>query len=223
LPRRFAARNDMIANCGLRSGRRRLRAGAGGKTCTTDPVGPGRRPVPEEIVRNEAKLGQTGVCGQRRLPCGPGSETCETKPIWAGRRVNAQNKPNLATGEFTLNGVVRGSYGRFACDVPLKNKANFSIADCGLGIAEWKMSGGDAQPTRRQGARNEPNRAGGCRRPRAPNEPNLARAPGNGRWLAGRDARPECDCAKRTQFGAAAGVGGRPGAVRRGRLAGPRS
>jgi hypothetical protein len=32
------------------------------------------------------------------------------------------------------------------------------------------------------------------------NEPNLARAPGNGRGPAGRDARPESDCAKRTQF-----------------------
>jgi ribosomal protein L34E len=37
------------------------------------------------------------------------------------------------------------------------------------------------------------------------NEANLARAPANGRGLAGRDARPECDCAKRTQFGPAGG------------------
>jgi hypothetical protein len=174
-------------------------------------------------MQNKAELGAAGVYGQRPVSYGSESETCETRPIGAGRSVNAQNKPNLARRELTLNNVEKGSYGRLACDVPLKNKANFSIADCGLGIAEWRMSGGDAQPTKRQGARNEPNRAGGCRRPRAPNEPNLARTPGNGHWLAGRDARPECDCAKRTQFGAAAGVGGRPGAVRPGSLSGPRS
>jgi hypothetical protein len=40
------------------------------------------------------------------------------------KRQNAQNKANLAMGELTLNCVVEGSYGRFACDVPLKNKAN---------------------------------------------------------------------------------------------------
>jgi hypothetical protein len=32
------------------------------------------------------------------------------------------------------------------------------------------------------------------------NEPNSARAPGNGRGLAGCDVPPESDCAKQSQF-----------------------
>jgi hypothetical protein len=44
-------------------------------------------------------------------------------------------------------------------------------------------------------------RAAGCvPRGIVQNEANFAPMPGNGRGLVGRDAPPECDCAKRTQF-----------------------
>jgi hypothetical protein len=56
-----------------------------------------------------------------------------------------------------------------------------------------KMSGGDAQPPIRSGA-------GSTKRRNVQNEPNSARAPGNGRGPAGAGAPPESDCAKRTQF-----------------------
>jgi hypothetical protein len=39
--------------------------------CKTNPIQPGRRRLTQEIVRNEAKLGETGVYGQSRLSCGP--------------------------------------------------------------------------------------------------------------------------------------------------------
>jgi hypothetical protein len=157
---------------------------------------PAQRPHGRGCVQNEAKLGGTGVCGQRlsygpglgrgvkrakrsqfgsrarkwawaRRPGRPARvRLCKTNPIWAGRRANAQNKPNWATREYTLNGVVKGSYGRFACDVPLENKANFSIADWGLGlrrfarndmIADWRTPAGARRPRRK--AQNEPNLA----------------------------------------------------------------
>jgi hypothetical protein len=72
------------------------------------------------------RIGDCGLrIGRRRPQAAGGGKMRRTKPIWAGRKVNAQNKANLATGELTLSNVVKGSYGRFACDVPLKNKANF--------------------------------------------------------------------------------------------------
>jgi hypothetical protein len=52
--------------------------------CKTNPISLGRRWLAAGIVRNEAKLGETGACGRRQSSCGgaaPGSETCETKPI----------------------------------------------------------------------------------------------------------------------------------------------
>jgi hypothetical protein len=47
--------------------------------------GPGRRRLTDEIVQNEAKRGETGVCGKRQLSCG----------AWLGRRPDAQNEANL--------------------------------------------------------------------------------------------------------------------------------
>jgi hypothetical protein len=41
-----------------------------GQTCKTNPISPRRRRLTEEIVRNEAKLEGTGVCGQRQLARG---------------------------------------------------------------------------------------------------------------------------------------------------------
>jgi hypothetical protein len=39
-------------------------ARAASETRRTNPIGPPRGPVPEENVRNEAKLGRNGVYGQ---------------------------------------------------------------------------------------------------------------------------------------------------------------
>jgi hypothetical protein len=47
------------------------------ETCKTNPISPRRKRLTEGIVQNEAKLGETGVCGQRPLSCG----------AWLGRRV----------------------------------------------------------------------------------------------------------------------------------------
>jgi hypothetical protein len=66
-----------IGDCGLRIQRCRLRADAGGKMRKTNPIWPRRGRLTERIVRNEAKLGWTGVCGQRPSSRGP----------WLGRGV----------------------------------------------------------------------------------------------------------------------------------------
>jgi hypothetical protein len=60
-----------------------------------------------------------GKCAKRTQFGPAGGQTCETNPIWPGRAANAQNKAKLGR---------RG-----------------------------KMSGGDAQPTKRQNAQNEAN------------------------------------------------------------------
>jgi hypothetical protein len=49
----------------------RLWAGARGRMRKTNPISHRRRRLTDEIVQNEAKLGETGVYGQRRLPWGP--------------------------------------------------------------------------------------------------------------------------------------------------------
>jgi hypothetical protein len=106
-----------IADWGLRIGRGRPQASAGKQMRETNPISPGRR----VNAQNKANF------GHRREKSGG-----DAQPT---KRGNAQNKANLATGEFALNNVVKGSYGRFACDAPLRNKANFgwpgdpSIAD----------------------------------------------------------------------------------------------
>jgi hypothetical protein len=97
----------------LRIGRRRLWPDAGGEMRKTNPICPGRRRLTEQIVRNEAKLGATGVCGQRRLSCGPWlargvkrakrSQFDPSARQWARtggprcprRRAIVQNEPNL--------------------------------------------------------------------------------------------------------------------------------
>jgi hypothetical protein len=103
---------------------------------------PGR--LTEEIVQNEAKLRGTGVCGQSQSsaggwrPAAKRAKRTQFRPRARDgyRRANAQNKPNQGPGA--------------------------QIADCGL----EGMSGGDAQPTKRQNAQNKPNLAAsdrGCR------------------------------------------------------------
>jgi hypothetical protein len=108
--------------------------------------------------------------------------------------------------------------------------------DCGSEVADWKMpAGADAggqmrktkpiSPGRRVNAQDKPNfwqrrkKSGGDAQPTkgrsVQNEPNLARAPGNGRGLAGRDARPEGDCTKRSQFRRRLPSAGADGSARR--------
>jgi hypothetical protein len=66
--RRPNARNPISATgARSRAGTPNLRRA---ETCETNPIWPGRKPVPKENVRNEAKLGATGVCGQRLSSCG---------------------------------------------------------------------------------------------------------------------------------------------------------
>jgi hypothetical protein len=74
--RRQKAQNELNFAPPAGAGRERL--------CKTNPIWPGHGRLTEGIVRNEAKLGGTGVCRQRRLPsvARPGSETCKTNPIW---------------------------------------------------------------------------------------------------------------------------------------------
>jgi hypothetical protein len=67
----------------------RCRLASRGESCETNPIWPRRRRLTEEIVRNEAKLGWTGVYGQLpivvRGVARPGSETCKTNPIGRGQ------------------------------------------------------------------------------------------------------------------------------------------
>jgi hypothetical protein len=67
-----------------KSRRAQNKANLGVESCQTNPISRRRRRPMKAIVRNEAKLGATGVCGQERLSCvvRPGSEMCRTKPIW---------------------------------------------------------------------------------------------------------------------------------------------
>jgi hypothetical protein len=97
-----------------------------------------------------------------------GAKRAKRSQFGFGRRANAQNKANLTTGEFTLNNAAKWSYGRFACNVPVRNKANFGL---------WgNKSGGDAQPTKSRSVQNEPNLAPlrGCGGRTVQNEPNFA-------------------------------------------------
>jgi hypothetical protein len=98
------------------------------------PAGGGRR---RQNAQNKPNLGR---------PEGPGLRIADWKTAAAGgcRRQNAQNKPNLATRELALNNVVKGSYGRFACDVPLKNKANLSREKSESSIRKSSGRGGEA-------------------------------------------------------------------------------
>jgi hypothetical protein len=112
----------LIVDCRLRIERCRLRTSAGGKMYKTNPISPRRRRLTEKFVRNEAKLGWTGVYRQRQQLRGPwlgrGVKYAERSQFGdrgprlqiadcgledAGRggrrRVNAQNEPNLARPE----------------------------------------------------------------------------------------------------------------------------
>jgi hypothetical protein len=100
----------------------------GGETCETNPISPRRQDAGRAWRRAPLYAGATPDQVGGRLYEGP--KRAKRTQFWPGSGVNAQNKPNLATRELTLNNVVKGSYGRFACVVPRKNKANFSIADC---------------------------------------------------------------------------------------------
>jgi hypothetical protein len=147
------------------------------------------QPTKRRSARNEPNF----------LP-GDREKKCKTKPIPAQER-----KWQVPGGEEVM---VNWSPGQ-----PRQNKANFRargprlrIGDCGLRIESCRPG------TTGNGVRAEQSqfRAAGCV-PRGimQNEANFARAPGNGRGLVGRDAPPECDCAKRTQFPAGSG-GTRP-------------
>jgi hypothetical protein len=95
----------------------------------------GRRRTPKAKCAEQTQFGPAG-----------GARIADGKTAAAGgcRRQNVQNKPNLATRELTLNGVVKGSYGRFACDVPLKNKANLSREKSESSIRKSSGRGGEA-------------------------------------------------------------------------------
>jgi hypothetical protein len=99
----------------------------------------------------------------------------------------------------------------------VRNEPNLAAGGPGSGIGRrWPGAGPGGQMRKTNPI--SPGGVGGglpCPRPSglAPppkvimqNEPNFARAPGNGRGPAGRGARPKSDCAKRTQFRPGAGV-----------------
>jgi hypothetical protein len=100
------------------------------ESCETNPISPRRRRRTEEIVRNEAKLGMTGVYGQRRLSCG----------AWLGRGVKRAKRTQF------------GSAGDVRQRVNVRNEPNLDHRQ--------KMSGGDDRPTKSRRMQNEPNLAG---------------------------------------------------------------
>jgi hypothetical protein len=100
----------------------------GGETCETNPIWPRRQDAGRAWRRAALRAGATPDQVGGRLYEGP--KRAKRSQFGPGSGVNAQNKPNLVTRESTLNGSVKWSYGRFACDVPRKNKANSSIVDC---------------------------------------------------------------------------------------------
>jgi hypothetical protein len=74
-----------IGDCGLwiERGRQGWRpANLGVESCKTNPISPGRGRLTEEIVQNEAKLGEPGVYGQRQPSCG----------AWLGRGVKCAKR-----------------------------------------------------------------------------------------------------------------------------------
>jgi hypothetical protein len=102
----------------------------GSETCKTNPIWPGRRPVPEEIARNEAKPRTTGACGQRTSPCG------------------ALVGPGGKRAKRTQFGPAGDRHWRELCETKPISR---------LRIADWKKSGEDAQPTKSRRVRNEAN------------------------------------------------------------------
>jgi hypothetical protein len=112
----------------------------GSETCKTNPIWPGRRLVPEENVRNAAKLGGPGVCGQKRLSCrawlglgvkrakrtqfGPAGGRC--------RRKLRETKPNL--GQLGHVGKGRRRVGRWwAREGNVQNEPNLARPETGTG------------------------------------------------------------------------------------------
>jgi hypothetical protein len=89
----------------------------------------------------------------------------------AGER-NVQNEPNFGP----------------ACSVPVRALGSASILRAAGPRAGWACCEETPHGVTTNGARVQ-------------NEPNWARAPGNGRWLAGPRCPPDGDCAKRSQFG----------------------
>jgi hypothetical protein len=160
------------------------------ESCETNPISPRRRRRTEEIVRNEAKLGMTGVYGQRRLSCG----------AWLDRGVKRAKRTQFGAGAHY-------------CGLRIAD-CGFKDAGCGrtpeAKRAKRTQFGSAGDVRQRVNVRNEPNldhrqkMSGGDDRPtksrRMQNEPNLAGAPGNGRGLAGGDVPPESDCAKQSRF-----------------------
>jgi hypothetical protein len=100
-----------------------------GRSCETNPICAGGERLTEEVVQNEAKPGETGVCGQRQLWYGARlgrgvkrAKRTQFRPPGGGRRrANAQNKPNLAAWfnivhpAATFLGQSMGGTGKLVC------------------------------------------------------------------------------------------------------------
>jgi hypothetical protein len=100
-----------IGDCGLWIERRRPGADAGGKMRKTNPIWPRPERVTEQTVRNEAKLGGTGVCGQRQSPCGP----------WLGRGAKCTKRTQFGgpgAQDYGLKGAGRDLQARASAGAP---------------------------------------------------------------------------------------------------------
>ncbi len=191
-----------VRDCGLKGAGRGRMAEAKCAERTQFPAGPsGTRPrrrgpimqnepnfgqpvgVPRRIARDEPNLappqaGDGGNCAKQSQTWGDWGMWTKAVVVWGVARPGS---PRLWIGGGRL---WAGAGGQMRKTNPIGGPG---AQDCGL----EEVSGGDGQPTKRRSVENEP---------------NLARAPGNGRGLAGRDVPAAGDCAKQSQFLPATGA-----------------